>query len=311
MAARQLDPGPDESVWARRLAGGPRFSCALGWGVGQALEGFWRNVFSGVRPGARVLELGCGSGDVSIWAAEAGRGLKIVATDVFADPDGVRRHPDVTFRGGVSAEALPFADAAFDMVVSNFAIEYADDLDAAAAEAARVLRPGGCGALVLHSADSTLTANSRALLETEALLAQAGIPDRVRRAAALRADHLSRRKLLKDVLRQRPDFPAPPLGVSGADYFDIAERLLKGDAAAPRDLETLEGALPMRLEICRRQAGVALDGPALARLAGRMSDRGLSVQISELTCTYDTLVTQKVGWIALLTRAVQGRLPEG
>ncbi len=53
----------------RRLAGGPAFSCAQGWGPGQVLEAFWRDVFAATPQGYRVLEVGCGSADVSVWAA--------------------------------------------------------------------------------------------------------------------------------------------------------------------------------------------------------------------------------------------------
>lgn len=289
-------------VWARRLAGGPAFSCAQGWGPGQVLEAFWRDVFAATPQGYRVLEVGCGSADVSVWAAEAGRGLKIVASDLFDSAEGVRTHPDVTFLGGASVEALPAPAASFDMVVSNFAVEYAPNRDAAAAELARVLRPGGRGVLVLHSADSTVTQTSLIALETHAALLAADVPDRVRRAAALRPDHLSRRKLLKDVLRRRGEIPAPMLSFSGVEYFALAERLLKGDPAARQDLARLDEGVAMRMEISREQSGVALDPAALSALTARLRAVGFDVEASEMTCTYDNGATDKVGWIVLLTR---------
>ena len=296
------DGDPDESVWSRRLQRGPKFSVALGWGPGQLVEAFWRDVFRTARPGSRVLELGCGSGDVSVWAAEARRGLRVVASDVHDNPEGVRQHPDVTFVGGVGAEALPFPPSAFDLVISNFAIEYAEDRGTAIGELARVLRPGGGAALVLHSDDSVLTATSRHFIQTRELLAEAEVPDRLRRAAALRPDHLSRRKLLKDLVKLGQELSLPGIRFSGVEYFDIAERLLKGDLNARQEIAELDQAIAMRLEISRAQFSVALDGQALARLESLFRARGLTAHTSELTCTYDTSVTEKVGWIALITK---------
>ncbi len=208
----------------------------------------------------------------------------------------------MTFVAGAPAEALPVATGSFDMIVSNFAIEYSLDREAALAELARVLRPGGCAALVLHGADSTVTASSRVAIETYEAIAAAGIPDLVRRAAALRPDHLSRRKWLKDVLRRREDFPRPMLSYSGVEYFDIAERLLKGDPAARQDLAAIDGGVAMRLDLSREQARVALDEAAVAALHGRLTAIGFAVQLTELTCTYASALTEKVGWIALLTK---------
>ena len=294
--------GPEESVWARRLERGPEFSLALGWGPGQVLEAFWRDVFAMTPAGAQVLEIGCGSGEVSLWAAEAGRGLKITASDVVEAPGAGRSHPDVAFLGGAPAEALPVPDAAFDLVVSNFAIEYAD-LARALPELARVLRPGGRSALVLHSADSTITQTSGLLIEVDAFLARHDIPGQVRRAAALRPDHLTRRKLLKEVLKRRAEAPvAVNPQFTGLDYFDIAERLLQNDRAARADLEKLDQVRAMRLEMAREQVRAALDDAGFAELQRRLSALGLAVHPSEISCTYPSGATEKVGWIALLTK---------
>lgn len=295
-------PRPGESVWSRRLEGGPEFSLPLGWGPGQVLEAFWRDIFSRTPPGARVLEIGCGSGQVSLWAAEAGRRLAITATDVVDAPGAGRAHPDVTFVGGAPAEALPLPEAAFDLAVSNFALEYSD-LERALPELARVMRPGGRGALVLHSAASTITGTSRLMIEVDAFLERHDVPGQVRRAAALRPDHLTRRKLLKQVAKLRAEAPAavnPQF--TGLDYFDIAERLLQGDRSAREDLDRLERVRPMRLEMAREQARAALDEAGFAELQRRLAALGLAVHPSRISCTYESGAEEEVGWIALLTR---------
>ena len=291
--------GNSEAAWAGRLAGGPQFTMPLDQGPGRALQGFWRELFASVPPGARVLEIGCGGGHVSLWAAEAGRGFQIVASDLHDHPEGVHRHPAIRFVGGARAEALPFAGGSFDLAVSNFGIEYGRP-DEAFAELIRVLAPQGNAALVLHSTGSTVTANSRLALETFGRFEATGTPEQLRRAAALRPDHLSRRKLLKEVLRRRAETPDQP---PAASYFTIAERLLKGEPSARRDLEALEDEVAMRLAFYRDQLRVALDGPAFQSLCSGLSSRGLEVRGSELNCAYADAPPEKVGWILLIAKA--------
>ncbi len=91
-----------------------------------------------MKPGDRVLEVGCGQGHLT--RALAARGLDIIGID--ANPqaaaiagNGVVRH--------MVAEALEFGDATFDFVVSVHAIEHIPPLEKALEEMARVLKPGG------------------------------------------------------------------------------------------------------------------------------------------------------------------------
>ena len=263
------------SVWAPQLKRGADVSRPVDldgtWGWGPALEGFWRDVFSVARPGARVLQIGGGAGEVAVWAAEAGRDLKVKA--------------------GVRAEAMAAKSGAYDMVISNFAIEYADR-DAAIGELERVMAPGGCTVMALHSADSVVTGSNRRTLQTHAWLTE---------AAALRADHLSRRKLLKDVLKLRHEFPAAP-GQPEAAWFDIAERLLRNEPGARQALAEADEAAAARLQMCRDQVRVALDKTGLARMESRMMSRGLGVFTSELTGVGEAGAAQKVAWIASVTK---------
>lgn len=103
---------------------------------------------AGVRPGARVLDVATGPGYVAAAAAE--RGADVVGMDVAGAMLALARraHPGLDFRTG-DAEALPLADASYDMVVANLALLHLGRPDQAAREFARVLVPGGRVALTV------------------------------------------------------------------------------------------------------------------------------------------------------------------
>jgi SAM-dependent methyltransferase len=95
-----------------------------------------------VGPGVRVLDVASGPGFVA--AAAAARGAPVTGVDVAEGMVALarRRHPAIAFHLG-DAEALPFDDAVFDAVVANFLLLHLGRPERAAAEAARVLVPGG------------------------------------------------------------------------------------------------------------------------------------------------------------------------
>lgn len=108
-------------------------------------------------PGQRVLEIGCGTGNLSVRAKRAQPGVDFVGSD--PDPLALararRKARDLTgirFERGY-AQRLPYPDASFDRVLSALMLHHLDPETkaAAAAEVARVLRPGGR----LHLVDFT------------------------------------------------------------------------------------------------------------------------------------------------------------
>jgi SAM-dependent methyltransferase len=95
-------------------------------------------------PGERWLDIGTGTGEVALRAAQAG--AEVTAIDISeALLEIARRKPGaerVAWELG-DAQALRFGDASFDIVVSCFAVIFAPDQDAAAGELARVCSPNG------------------------------------------------------------------------------------------------------------------------------------------------------------------------
>lgn len=101
-------------------------------------------------PGGRVLDVGCGCGlDTFVAALLVGPAGRTTGLDLTVEMLEWPRETcaasgleNVEFLEG-SAENLPFADASFDLVISNGALNLVPDKDAAFAEIRRVLRPGG------------------------------------------------------------------------------------------------------------------------------------------------------------------------
>lgn len=99
-----------------------------------------------LRAGQKVLDVAAGNGNVTLAAAR--RWCEVVSTDYV--PALLERGREraaaerlaIEFREA-DAEALPFADASFDAVVSTFGVMFTADQDKAAAELVRVCKPGG------------------------------------------------------------------------------------------------------------------------------------------------------------------------
>ncbi|MGH7737350.1 MAG: class I SAM-dependent methyltransferase [Candidatus Tyrphobacter sp.] len=101
---------------------------------------------AGVRSGQRVLDVACGTGVVALTAARLGANV----TGLDLTPELLERarenaaiaQTSIEFLEG-DAEALPFGDGAFDVVLSQFGHIFAPRPDVALSEMLRVLRPGG------------------------------------------------------------------------------------------------------------------------------------------------------------------------
>jgi SAM-dependent methyltransferase len=103
--------------------------------------------FAGVGAGESVLDVGTGTGVVAISAARAG--ARVTALDLSPDlleqarENGrIAQHEDIVWVEG-DAEALPYPDASFDVVLSQFGHIFAPRPDVVIAEMRRVLKPNG------------------------------------------------------------------------------------------------------------------------------------------------------------------------
>lgn len=114
-------------------------------------EGVWRHMDRLFRPGERVLELGCGTGEDALHLAQAG--VRVHATDVAPRMIEVtqKRLEREGLADRVTPEVLAIEDLSlcegrgvFDGATANFGVlNCVEDLRRAAAELARLVRPGG------------------------------------------------------------------------------------------------------------------------------------------------------------------------
>ena len=102
--------------------------------------------FANARAGQNVLDVACGTGVVAITAARIGAhvfGIDLTPELLKRAHENARiAKVEIDFREG-DVEALPFDDARFDVVLSQFGHMFAPRADVAIAEMLRVLKPGG------------------------------------------------------------------------------------------------------------------------------------------------------------------------
>jgi len=132
------------------------------------LEDFWNALFEQHSPPGRdhrVLDLACGNGAVTGFALAVNPQLFMCSLDysLSAVSELQKRHSTTL---GVAGDAshTPFENATFDMVVSQFGIEYAGP--GSIGEAARLVAPAGILALIIHLRDGAIFGECAANLAT-------------------------------------------------------------------------------------------------------------------------------------------------
>lgn len=154
MLRAEIDPRGKET-FVRRLFDGIALRYDL---MNMVMTGgvwrWWQRAFrrlNGVRPGDRVLDVGCGTADLClIMAGQVGETGRVTGVDISPEMLAVgrskvarSRHAERVVLLEGNALDLPFPDGSFDVVTSGFVMRNVADLGRALAEMVRVVRPGG------------------------------------------------------------------------------------------------------------------------------------------------------------------------
>jgi SAM-dependent methyltransferase len=128
---------PGDAFEAFEAAGWSARAATYGAFMARATAHAREPLLAGIAPGDRVLDVGSGLGDLA--AAAAGRGAEVTGVDLSWGMLAAARarHPGLTFVEG-DAEALPFADGAFDVVIGAFVINHLPHPERGVAEMRRV-----------------------------------------------------------------------------------------------------------------------------------------------------------------------------
>lgn len=205
--------------------------------------------FAKIRAGQEVLDVGCGTGVVAITAARSGARVR-----------GVDLTPELLERARANArlavveieltegdaEALPFDDAAFDVVLSQFGHMFAPRPLVAIAEMLRVLKPGGTIAFATWPPELLIGSSFRLVASYMPPPPRGVSPSPQWGDVAIVRERLG--SVVKDILFDRACMLFPALSVPS--YRDHIER-----TAGPmlKLVEALGASDPARLEQFRRE----------------------------------------------------------
>ncbi len=250
----------DAQSWSAYWAGAEAaIEPVTGGAKGEALEQFWTAFFKERLNAGRqsLIDLACGAGPVALRAAQmagaAGAPLSIHCADYSpAAIRSVRNGVEGADIAGFVADAamLPLPDQIYDIATSQFGIEYAGA--AAFDEAARIIRPGGTLAAIIHlkggAIEAECAANLDIVLKTQKIeflprardAFEAGFAVLAGRAPRERLQNADRAfapavKAAKKLLESAPKVTARDF--LQRLYADLAHMYPRLSAYAPEDIE--------------------------------------------------------------------------
>lgn len=310
-----MNGAASEDNWTDYWRSGRGASCFEGSAIEVRLTQVWDGFMDRLANGARVLDLATGNGTVarSCAARARHRGIRIridavdaAAIDppsVVADPHGLLR--DITFHGGTRLEALPFDDAAFDGIVSQFGFEYADE-KGASAEVVRCLAPAGRLLFLLHAREGAVARDSAARVERlRRAMAENGplelVRSLARAAEAGDGATLARRSAqLPAAMQELRRLAEHPPQEDAALFYANEFLRLWADRARYRIQDvrrSIEEGWANAHGVARRQEemlGAARSAEEMAELTARFVAAGLTaVDVRALT---DERTGQQIGW---------------
>ncbi|WP_425410879.1 class I SAM-dependent methyltransferase [Hyphococcus sp.] len=296
----------DAESWSAYWAGAEAANQSLSGGVrGEALDRFWASFFTNrLKDGPRtMIELACGAAPVSANALKitkaSGFALTIHCTDY--SPAAVRGVSVIANISGFVADActLPLPSEVYDFAVTQFGLEYAGF--AAFDEVARILRPEGVFAAVIHlkggGIEDECAANLNIILKTQKI----GLLPRAREVFktgfAVLAGRAPREKLLEADKAFAPTVQAAKSLIAESPassarafllrlYSDLGHMYRRIGAYAPDDIEAWIGSGEFELKAYEHRMSSMISAAQseddMKALIDRLRAAGLNVTAPEI-----------------------------
>jgi ubiquinone/menaquinone biosynthesis C-methylase UbiE len=224
--------------WSRYWAQGGRDACFSGSDLA-ILQPLWRNFFSGLEPGSRVLDLATGKGAVlqtaAIVSSAQDKKFELVGVDYAEIPANITQGFQLV--GNVTLEKLPFEGQSFDAVSSQFGFEYADQ-EQAFSEMMRVLAPSARFQMVIHMEQGAIASETRGRLNNlDALGGKEGLIALVEKLAKLEVKKGRDKAVVTNIHQE--------LSKKAAEAFETVRQTIIGAEAddAAKHLFTFLGTL--------------------------------------------------------------------
>ncbi|MHC9511546.1 class I SAM-dependent methyltransferase [Kangiella sp. M94] len=139
-----------------------------------AIKDYWFTVFSNLKPGSRIVDIGCGNGALACLAVEYSNqhnlNLEVHGIDAAdinplnalkSDKDSLQLLQKINFHPNTPAEKLPFEPQSVDMFISQFGFEYAD-IEQALKQCIKSLSDHGSINLMTHHPESSISHDTEA-----------------------------------------------------------------------------------------------------------------------------------------------------
>lgn len=223
--------------------------------VDAELTQLWARFAQSFERGARILDLACGTGAVMRALRRGNRDLELTGVDYAELPKS--KSKSMRLIGSTDIADLPFEDARFDGLTSQFCIEYAD-IAAATPEIARVAKPCATLQFIVHHAASPIVEQNRKRHAALDAIGRSSIRDMVQRAIEQPgSDTAMLSQALSLIARSHPDQPVVREIAAGLDAT-----IRFGGQRGKAELEAFEEKLEQERAVLAALLDVALDDQA-------------------------------------------------
>jgi ubiquinone/menaquinone biosynthesis C-methylase UbiE len=210
----------------------------------------WLEFTKQLKRNDKILDVGTGNGAlIQLIQENNDNRFRIVGVDQAQVNDQVVKNIYGEIQANVQAESLPFADAYFDAVVAQFALEYSD-LASSIPELFRVLKPGGFYQVICHELDSDIVQPNILILDSALRVEARLLPHLKVLITALAkgdTDLINKQKALINVELEKEKH-IHKLAISGTQFIDFYNFVLNNphidlDKAAKLFYQELNGLI--------------------------------------------------------------------